>query len=159
MLTLCGKTFRAEFAFALWERTFYEMAKEYPPTRPITTMLCHTCGCQEPRMVRRDVTDYIWRTSSPTGARGSGRYCIAAGGKSIPKAFSMFEPIGGWPPSITARTSSTHWPLFARACVQIIGRNGRQAIEQAVVPLSQGQIKSMAAVKWAWALPSRRLGR
>src|SRR3990167_2692517 len=33
-LTLCGKTNVLTFAFDLWERTFYEVAKEYPDIKP-----------------------------------------------------------------------------------------------------------------------------
>ena len=55
-LTLCGKTNVLTYAFNLWERAFYEVAKEYPDdhTRLRARGRDNYVDGEEPGMVRRD---------------------------------------------------------------------------------------------------------
>ena len=44
-VTLCGKTNVLTYAFDLWERTFYEVAKEYPDIETdYSHLMLHVCG-------------------------------------------------------------------------------------------------------------------
>ena len=50
-LTLCGKTNVLTFAWDLWERTFNEVAKEYPDIATDYAHVDYDVVCEEPRMV------------------------------------------------------------------------------------------------------------
>ncbi len=74
-LTLCGKTNVLTFAFDLWERAFYEVAKEYPD---IQTDYAHVDATdnvdgKESGMVRRHrYRQYVWRHHYRSGRHDSG---------------------------------------------------------------------------------------
>jgi 3-isopropylmalate dehydrogenase len=100
-LTLCGKTNVLTFAFNLWERAFYEVAKEYPAIKPdyahvdATTMWM----VKNPEWFDVIVTDNMFGDIiTDLGAMIQGGLGIACGGNINPEGVSMFEPIGGSAP-------------------------------------------------------------
>ena len=105
-LTLCGKTNVLTYAFDLWERAFYEVAKEYPD---ITTDYAHvdaTCMwmIKNPEWFDVIVTDNMFGDIiTDLGAMIQGGLGIAAGGNINPEGVSMFEPMGGSAPKYTGK--------------------------------------------------------
>jgi 3-isopropylmalate dehydrogenase len=105
-LTLCGKTNVLTFAFNLWERAFYEVAKEYPMITPdyahvdATTMWM----VKNPEWFDVIVTDNLFGDIiTDLGAMIQGGLGIACGGNINPEGVSMFEPIGGSAPKYTGK--------------------------------------------------------
>lgn len=153
-LTLCGKTNVLTFAFDLWERTFYEVAKEYPDVKTdyahvdATTMWM----VKNPEWFDAIVTDNMFGDIiTDLGAMIQGGMGIAAGGNINPKGVSMFEPIGGSAPKYTGLNVIN--PMAAICAggmlLETIGEQAAgQSVEQAVIKaLSSGKIKSLAAGK------------
>ena len=153
-LTLCGKTNVLTYAFDLWERTFYEVAKEYPTVRTdyahvdATTMWM----VKNPEWFDVIVTDNMFGDIiTDLGAMVQGGMGIAAGGNINPQGVSMFEPIGGSAPKYTGQNVIN--PLAAICAggmmLEALGEQAAgQAVEQAVIrALSSGRIKSLAAGK------------
>ena len=105
-LTLCGKTNVLTYAFDLWERAFYEVAKEYPD---ISTDYAHvdaTCMwmVKNPEWFDVIVTDNMFGDIiTDLGAMIQGGLGIAAGGNINPEGVSMFEPMGGSAPKYTGK--------------------------------------------------------
>ena len=105
-LTLCGKTNVLTYAFDLWERAFYEIAKEYPD---ISTDYAHvdaTCMwmVKNPEWFDIIVTDNMFGDIiTDLGAIIQGGLGIAAGGNINPEGVSMFEPMGGSAPKYTGK--------------------------------------------------------
>ncbi len=153
-LTLCGKTNVLTFAFDLWERTFYELAKEYPT---IKTDYAHVDATtmwmvKNPEWFDVIVTDNMFGDIiTDLGAMVQGGMGIAAGGNINPEGVSMFEPIGGSAPKYTGQNVINPLAAICAAGMmfEIIGEEtAGKAIEQAVVAsLISGKIKSMAAGK------------
>jgi len=153
-LTLCGKTNVLTFAFDLWERTFYEVAKEYPS---IQTDYAHVDATtmwmvKNPEWFDVIVTDNLFGDIiTDLGAMIQGGMGIAAGGNINPHGVSMFEPIGGSAPKYTGQNIIN--PLAAICAggmlLEVIGeQKAGQAVEQAVVKLlTSGKMKSLAAGK------------
>jgi 3-isopropylmalate dehydrogenase len=153
-LTLCGKTNVLTFAFDLWERTFYEVGKEYPA---IQTDYAHVDATtmwmvKNPEWFDVIVTDNMFGDIiTDLGAMIQGGMGIAAGGNINPHGVSMFEPIGGSAPKYTGQNVIN--PLAAICAggmmLEVIGEKAAgQAVEQAVVQaLTSGKIKSLAAGK------------
>ncbi len=153
-LTLCGKTNVLTFAFDLWERTFYEVAKEYPG---IQTDYAHVDATtmwmvKNPDWFDVIVTDNMFGDIiTDLGAMIQGGMGIAAGGNINPKGVSMFEPIGGSAPKYTGKNVIN--PMAAICAggmlLDTIGESAAgNAVEQAVIKaLSGGRIKSLAAGK------------
>ncbi len=153
-LTLCGKTNVLTFAFDLWERAFYELAKEYPT---IKTDYAHVDATtmwmvKNPEWFDVIVTDNMFGDIiTDLGAMVQGGMGIAAGGNINPQGVSMFEPIGGSAPKYTGQNVINPLAAICAAGMmfEIIGEEAAgKAIEQAVVAsLTSGKIKSMAAGK------------
>ncbi|MFP4039567.1 MAG: 3-isopropylmalate dehydrogenase [Desulfosudaceae bacterium] len=103
-LTLCGKTNVLTYAFDLWERTFYEVAREYPD---IETDYAHVDAIcmwmvKNPEWFDVIVTDNMFGDIiTDLGAMIQGGMGVAAGGNINPEGVSMFEPIGGSAPKYT----------------------------------------------------------
>jgi 3-isopropylmalate dehydrogenase len=103
-VTLVGKTNVLTFAFDLWERAFYEVAKDYPTITPdyahvdATTMWF----VKNPEWFDVIVTDNMFGDIiTDLGAMIQGGMGVAAGGNINPQGSSMFEPIGGSAPKYT----------------------------------------------------------
>ncbi len=150
-LTLCGKTNVLTFAFDLWERTFYEVAREYPGIKPdyahvdATTMWF----VKNPEWFDVIVTDNMFGDIiTDLGAMIQGGMGIAAGGNINPEGVSMFEPIGGSAPKYKGKNMIN--PLAAICAAGIMLENlgeddaGRK-IEESVMQITGSRIKSLAA--------------
>jgi 3-isopropylmalate dehydrogenase len=152
-LTLVGKTNVLTYAFDLWERAFYEVAKEYPD---ITTDYTHVdAACmwmvKNPEWFDVAVTDNLFGDIiTDLGAMIQGGMGIACGGNINPHSVSMFEPIGGSAPKYTGKNVIN--PLAAilagAMMLQILGEEkASAAIEDAVARALKTDIKSVEAGK------------
>lgn len=153
-LTLCGKTNVLTYAFDLWERAFYEVAKEYPQIKPDYAHVDATCMwmVKNPEWFDVIVTDNLFGDIiTDLGAMIQGGMGIAAGGNINPKGVSMFEPIGGSAPKYTGKNMIN--PLAAICAggmlLDCIGeKTAAERVEKTVVScLESGKIQSLAAGK------------
>ncbi len=150
-LTLCGKTNVLTFAFDLWERTFYEVAKEYPD---IKTDYAHVDAItmwfvKNPEWFDVIVTDNMFGDIiTDLGAMIQGGMGIAAGGNINPLGVSMFEPIGGSAPKYKGKNMIN--PLAAICAAGLMLEHLGEAkpgktIEDAVMQVTAKHLKSLAA--------------
>ena len=150
-LTLCGKTNVLTFAWDLWERTFNEVAKEYPD---IMTDYAHVDATtmwfvKNPEWFDVIVTDNMFGDIiTDLGAMIQGGMRIAAGGNINPQGVSMFEPIGGSAPKYTGKNVIN--PLAAICAAGMMLENlgeakAGKAIENAVITLCKTKFTSLAA--------------
>ncbi|MBI5051059.1 MAG: 3-isopropylmalate dehydrogenase [Nitrospirae bacterium] len=150
-LTLCGKTNVLTFAFDLWERTFYEVAKEYPD---IKADYAHVDAItmwfiKNPEWFDVIVTDNMFGDIiTDLGAMIQGGMGIAAGGNINPQGVSMFEPIGGSAPKYKGRNTIN--PLAAICAGGMLLEHLDEAeagkcVERAVMQVTANHIKSLAA--------------
>jgi len=156
-LTLVGKTNVLTYAFDLWERTFYEVAKEYPDINPdyahvdATTMWM----VKNPEWFDVIVTDNMFGDIiTDLGAMTQGGMGIAAGGNINPNGVSMFEPIGGSAPKYTGKNVIN--PLAAIGALQMmletLGENkAASLVDQAIAYVTGNKLKSMAAGKMGYS--------
>jgi 3-isopropylmalate dehydrogenase len=105
-LTLCGKTNVLTYAFDLWERTFNEVAAEYPDIQTDYAHVDAICMwmVKNPEWFDVIVTDNMFgNIISDLAAMIQGGMGIAAGANINPEGVSMFEPIGGSAPKYTGQ--------------------------------------------------------
>lgn len=105
-LTLCGKTNVLTYAFNLWERAFYEVAKDYPTVKTDYAHVDATCMwmVKNPEWFDVIVTDNLFGDIiTDLGAMIQGGMGVACGGNVNPQGVSMFEPIGGSAPKYTGK--------------------------------------------------------
>ncbi len=156
-LTLCGKTNVLTFAFDLWERTFNEVAKEYPD---IETDYAHVDAIcmwmvKNPEWFDVIVTDNMFGDIiTDLAAMIQGGMGIAAGGNINPQGVSMFEPIGGSAPKYTGKGIIN--PIAAISAAQLmletLGENkAGAAIEKAVIRVLRDDIKDVGAGKMGYS--------
>jgi 3-isopropylmalate dehydrogenase len=156
-LTLCGKTNVLTYAWDLWQRTFNEVAKEYPD---VTIDYAHVDATtmwfvKNPEWFDVIVTDNLFGDIiTDLGAMIQGGMGIAAGGNINPQGVSMFEPIGGSAPKYTGKNVIN--PLAAIcACGMMLENLGEEkaakAIEQAVIGIVNKDLKSLAAGKMGYS--------
>ena len=156
-LTLCGKTNVLTFAWDLWERTFNEVAKEYPD---IATDYAHVDATtmwfvKNPEWFDVIVTDNMFGDIiTDLGAMVQGGMGIAAGGNINPQGVSMFEPIGGSAPKYTGKNVIN--PLAAICAAGMMLENlgevrAGKAVEDAVIKVAQTKLKSLAAGKMGYS--------
>lgn len=150
-ITLCGKTNVLTFAFDLWERTFYEVAKEYPD---IKADYAHVDAItmwfvKNPEWFDVIVTDNMFGDIiTDLGAMIQGGMGIAAGGNINPQGVSMFEPIGGSAPKYAGKNIIN--PLAAICAggmmLEYLGEEeSAQLLEKAVMEVTGRYIKSLSA--------------
>ncbi len=152
-LTLCGKTNVLTYAWDLWERTFYEVAKEFPDVKTDYAHVDATCMwmVKNPEWFDVIVTDNMFGDIiTDLAAMTQGGMGIAAGGNINPEGVSMFEPIGGSAPKYTGKNVIN--PLAAICSLGMLLSNigeeeAAQAVEKAVMAATAGKIKSMSAGK------------
>lgn len=152
-LTLCGKTNVLTFAFDLWERAFYEVAKEYPDVKTDYAHVDATCMwmVKNPEWFDVIVTDNLFGDIiTDLGAIIQGGLGIAAGGNINPEGVSMFEPMGGSAPKYTGKNVIN--PLAAilagGVMLEFIGEGeGWKILEKAVQKALKEDIKSLDAGK------------
>ncbi|MBI4826517.1 MAG: 3-isopropylmalate dehydrogenase [Nitrospirae bacterium] len=158
-LTLCGKTNVLTFAFDLWERTFNEVAKEYPG---IKNDYAHVDAItmwfvKNPEWFDVIVTDNMFGDIiTDLGAMIQGGMGIAAGGNINPDpgGVSMFEPIGGSAPKYKGQNIIN--PLAAICAgglmLESLGETASgKAIEEAVMKVTANDIKSLAAGRMGYS--------
>jgi len=154
-LTLCGKTNVLTYAWNLWERVYYEVAKEYPD---VTTDYAHvdaTCMwmVKNPEFFDVIVTDNMFGdVITDLGAMIQGGMGIAAGGNINPDPgqTAIFEPIGGSAPKY-AGTNKIN-PLAAICSVQMMleflgETTAAGVLLDAVQKVIRNDLKSMDAGK------------
>ncbi|MDD5044738.1 MAG: 3-isopropylmalate dehydrogenase [Candidatus Omnitrophica bacterium] len=156
-LTLCGKTNVLTYAWDLWQRTFNEVAKEYPD---VTTDYAHVDATtmwfvKNPEWFDVIVTDNMFGDIiTDLGAMIQGGMGIAAGGNINPEGVSMFEPIGGSAPKYTGKNVIN--PLAAICALGMLledvgeARAGK-AVEDAVIKIVASKLKSLAAGKMGYS--------
>ena len=156
-LTLCGKTNVLTYAWDLWERTFYEVAKEYPE---IKTDYAHVDATtmwfvKNPEWFDVIVTDNMFGDIiTDLGAMIQGGMGIAAGGNINPQGVSMFEPIGGSAPKYTGKNVINPLAAICAAAMllQQIGETKAAAlIEEAVKIVVRTKLKDLAAGKMGYS--------
>ncbi len=156
-LTLCGKTNVLTYAFDLWERTFNEVAKEYPD---IKTDYAHVDATtmwfvKNPEWFDVIVTDNMFGDIiTDLGAMIQGGMGIAAGGNINPTGVSMFEPIGGSAPKYTGKNVIN--PLAAICALGMllreIGEEKASAmVEEAVKLVVRTRLKDLGAGRMGYS--------
>ncbi len=156
-VTLCGKTNVLTYAFDLWERAFYEVAKEFKGIEPNYAHVDATCMwmVKNPEWFDVIVTDNMFGDIiTDLGAMIQGGMGIAAGGNINPEGVSMFEPIGGSAPKYTGMGVVS--PLAAIAAVQMMletlgEEKAGKGIEEAVMKVVQRDVKSLTAGKMGYS--------
>jgi 3-isopropylmalate dehydrogenase len=155
-VTLCGKTNVLTFAFDLWERAFYEVAKEYPDIKTDYAHVDAICMwmVKNPEWFDVIVTDNMFGDIiTDLGAMIQGGMGIAAGGNINPQGVSMFEPIGGSAPKYTGKNVIN--PLAAIGAAQMmmdhLGESeAARAIENAIRWVVAEKLKSLSAGKMGY---------
>ena len=161
-LTLCGKTNVLTFAFNLWERTFYEVAREYPGIKAEYAHVDATSMwiVKNPEWFDVIVTDNLFGDIiTDLGAAIQGGMGIACGGNINPEGVSMFEPIGGSAPKYTGKNQIN--PLAAilagAMMLETLGEPvAAKSIESAVERALKSDVKSLGAGKMG--MGTRELG-
>jgi len=156
-LTLCGKTNVLTYAWDLWERTFYEVAKEYPDIKTDYAHVDATCMwfVKNPEWFDVVVTDNMFGDIiTDLGAMVQGGMGIAAGGNINPQGVSMFEPIGGSAPKYTGKNVIN--PLAAICALSMllseIGEvQAAKEVEDAVIKVVKEKLKSLSAGKMGYS--------
>ncbi|MEJ2033013.1 MAG: 3-isopropylmalate dehydrogenase [Deltaproteobacteria bacterium] len=155
-VTLCGKTNVLTYAFDLWERTFYEVARDYPDIATDYAHVDATCMwmVKNPEWFDVIVTDNMFGDIiTDLGAMIQGGMGIAAGGNINPQGVSMFEPIGGSAPKYTGKNVIN--PLAAIGAAQMMmdhlgETEAAVAIENAIKSVLAEKLKSLSAGKMGY---------
>jgi 3-isopropylmalate dehydrogenase len=156
-VTLCGKTNVLTYAFDLWERTFYLVAKEYSGIGTDYAHVDATCMwmVKNPEWFDVIVTDNMFGDIiTDLGAMIQGGMGIAAGGNINPEGVSMFEPIGGSAPKYTGKGVVS--PLAAIAASQMMldhvgEEKAAQGIEDAVMKVVSRDVRNLSAGKMGYS--------
>jgi 3-isopropylmalate dehydrogenase len=156
-LTLCGKTNVLTYAFDLWERTFNDVAREYPDIQTDYAHVDATCMwmVKNPEWFDVIVTDNMFGDIiTDLGAMIQGGMGIAAGGNVNPQGVSMFEPIGGSAPKYTGQNIIN--PLAAIAAGQMMlehlgEEKAAGKVEAAIRRVVSKDIKSLSAGKMGYS--------
>jgi 3-isopropylmalate dehydrogenase len=154
-LTLCGKTNVLTYAFDLWQRTFYEVAREYPDIQTDYAHVDATCMwmVKNPEFFDVIVTDNMFGDIiTDLGAVLQGGMGIAAGGNINPEGVSMYEPIGGSAPKYTGKNIIN--PLAAIEAVQMMleqfGEEKAAAAVESAVMKTVLRLDSLSAGKMGY---------
>ncbi|MGD8272662.1 MAG: 3-isopropylmalate dehydrogenase [Desulfobacterales bacterium] len=150
-ITLCGKTNVLTYAFDLWERTFYQVAEEYPDIQADYAHVDALCMwmVKNPEWFDVIVTDNMFGDIiTDLGAMIQGGMGIAAGANINPNGVSMFEPIGGSAPKYTGQQKIN--PIAAILAVQLMlatlgEKKAALNVEAGVAKVLQEDIKDVAA--------------
>jgi len=156
-VTLCGKTNVLTFAFDLWERTFYKVAKNYPDVKTDYAHVDATCMwmVKNPEWFDVIVTDNMFGDIiTDLGAMVQGGMGIAAGGNLNPEGVSMFEPIGGSAPKYTGKNVIN--PLAAICALSLmldtLGEGeAAEVVENSVKKVVKEKLESLSAGKMGYS--------
>jgi len=155
-LTLCGKTNVLTYAFDLWERTFHEVAEEYPDIEIDYAHVDAICMwmVKNPEWFDVIVTDNMFGDIiSDLAAMIQGGMGIAAGANINPDGVSMFEPIGGSAPKYTGQQKINPLAGIMAAGIMLDTLGQEKAasfIEDAVAKVLRKDIKDLAAGKMGY---------
>jgi 3-isopropylmalate dehydrogenase len=152
-VTLCGKTNVLTYAFDLWERAFYEVAKEFAGIATDYAHVDATCMwmVKNPEWFDVIVTDNMFGDIiTDLGAMIQGGLGIAAGGNINPSGVSMFEPMGGSAPKYTGQGVVS--PLAGIAACQMMlehlgEEKAAQGVEEAIMKAVSRDVRSLTAGK------------
>ncbi len=156
-LTMCGKTNVLTFAWDLWDRTFHEVALEYPDVK---TEYMHVDATtmwfvKNPEWFDVIVTDNMFGDIiTDLGAMIQGGMGIAAGGNINPEGVSMFEPIGGSAPKYTGKNVINPLAAICAGAMllkQIGETKAADQIEAAVREVVLTKIKDLGAGKMGYS--------
>jgi 3-isopropylmalate dehydrogenase len=156
-VTLCGKTNVLTFAFDLWERTFYKVAKNYPDIKTDYAHVDATCMwmVKNPEWFDVIVTDNMFGDIiTDLGAMVQGGMGIAAGGNLNPEGVSMFEPIGGSAPKYTGKNVIN--PLAAVCALSLMldtlgEEDAAESVENSVKKIVKEKLESLSAGKMGYS--------
>ena len=153
-LTLCGKTNVLTYASDLWQRTFNDVAKNYPSVKGDYVNIDAACMwmVKNPEWFDVMVTDNLFGDIiTDLAAMVQGGMGVAAGGNINPEGVSMFEPMGGSAPKYTGKNVINPIATINAGAMMldVIGETqAAKDIDNAVVKaLESGKIKSMSAGK------------
>ena len=138
-ITLCAKTNVLTYAHDLWERIFYDVAKDYPEIETDYGHVDAVCMwmVKNPEWFDVIVTDNMFGDIiTDLGAMIQGGMGIAAGGNINPQGISMFEPIGGSAPKYTNKNVINPLACIGAATMmvkQLGGENYAEDIEKAII--------------------------
>ncbi len=155
-VTLCGKTNVLTFAFDLWERCFYEVAKEYPDIKTDYAHVDATCMwmVKNPEWFDVIVTDNMFGDIiTDLGAMIQGGMGVAAGGNINPEGVSMFEPIGGSAPKYTGQNVINPMASIgaAQMMLEYLGEDAAAAaVEKGIRYVVAEKLKSLSAGKMGY---------
>ena len=150
-LTLCAKTNVLTYSSDLWERTFYEVAKEYPD---IETDYAHVDAIcmwivKNPEWFDVIVTENMFGDIiTDLAAMVQGGLGVAAGGNINPGGVSMFEPMGGSAPKYTGKQVINPIAAISAAQMMLETLGEPQAaslIEQGVMKVLRDDLNDVAA--------------
>jgi len=155
-LILCGKTNVLTYAFDLWQRTFCEVAEEYPDIQTDYAHVDALCMwmVKNPEWFDVIVTDNMFGDIiTDLGAMVQGGMGIAAGANINPEGVSMFEPIGGSAPKYAGQQKIN--PIAAILAAQLMletmgEKKAANCIEVGVVKVLREDIKDVAAGKMGY---------
>ncbi len=156
-LTLCGKTNVLTYAFDLWERTFYDVAGEYPDIATDYAHVDATCMwmVKNPEWFDVIVTDNMFGDIiTDLGAMIQGGMGIAAGGNLNPEGVSMFEPIGGSAPKYTGKNVINPMAAICAGHMMLdyLGEiEAAKAIEEAVKKVVSQDLESLSAGRMGYS--------
>ncbi len=150
-LTLCGKTNVLTYAFDLWERTFHEVATDYPDIETDYAHVDALCMWMIKNPERFDVivTDNMFGDIiTDLGAVLQGGMGMAAGANINPEGISMFEPNSGSAPKYAGQNNVN--PIAAILAAQLMldtlgETDAAQMIERAVMKVLEEDLKGVAA--------------
>jgi len=156
-VTLCGKTNVLTFAFDLWERTFYKVAKDYKDIKTDYAHVDATCMwmVKNPEWFDVIVTDNMFGDIiTDLGAMIQGGMGIAAGGNLNPEGVSMFEPIGGSAPKYTGKNVINPLAAICAAGMMLEFLKEEEAsnkLEAAVISVVREKLKSLSAGRMGYS--------
>ncbi|MBI4752820.1 3-isopropylmalate dehydrogenase [Candidatus Desantisbacteria bacterium] len=153
-LTLCDKSNVLTYGHDLWQRTFKEVAKEYPSVECDHAYVDATCMwmVKNPEWFDVIVTCNLFGDIiTDLGAMVQGGMGVAAGSNINPTGVSMFEPIHGSAPKYTGKNEINPIATILAGAMMLDFLKEEKAaklIEDAVVKvLSEGYLKDLAAGK------------
>ncbi|OEU84783.1 MAG: 3-isopropylmalate dehydrogenase, partial [Desulfobacterales bacterium S5133MH4] len=156
-LTLCGKTNVLTYTFDLWERTFNEVAEDFPDIKTDYVHVDALCMwmVKNPEWFDVIVTENMFGDIiTDLGAMIQGGIGVAAGGNINPEGVSMFEPIGGSAPKYTGLNviNPIGAILAARLMLETLGEpEGARIIEKAVMKVLREDLKGTGAGKMGYS--------
>jgi 3-isopropylmalate dehydrogenase len=156
-VTLVAKTNVLSYASNLWDRTFQEVAREYPDVKPDYNHVDACCMwmVKNPEWYDVIVTSNLFGDIiTDLAAMVQGGLGVAAGGNINPQGVSMFEPMGGSAPKYTGQGVIN--PIAAIAAMMMmldhLGESeAARRVERAIMAVTGTKLRSMAAGKMGYS--------